>query len=98
MTALEAAIKLRDVGPSNPRYGICNNLFSLDVKAAAEFDTFLDVAGYDSAYPVEVNLMGTCKDVARGLYWSCANKWVNAYGAARMQLLNEFINWLRSKK
>lgn len=98
MTALEAAIKLRDVGPSNPRSGICNNLFSLDVKAAVEFATFLEVAGYDSAYPVEVNLMGACTEDARDLYRSCANKWVNAYGAARMQLLNEFINWLEPKK
>lgn len=94
MTALEAAIKLRDEGPSNPRCGICGNLISLDVEAAVEFATFLDLAGYDAAYPVEVNFMGTCKAAASGLYRSCADKWVNTYGAARMQLLNEFINWL----
>ncbi|AFE86102.1 hypothetical protein phiKDA1_9 (endogenous virus) [Enterobacter phage phiKDA1] len=98
MTALEAAIKLREYGPSRCFSGICRNLHHLDADAYALFDVYLRVCSYNSTYPVEVNLMGMCPDYAEAYYASCGDKWVGAHGVARMQLLNDFINWLEPKK
>lgn len=98
MTALELAIKLRDDGPRRRECGICNNLYAQDIGAYKAFKRFLCVSGYDYAYPVEVDLMGMDDGEADAYYRDCDDKWVGAYGVARMQLLNDFINWLESKK
>lgn len=98
MTALEAAIKLKEEGPARPCCGLCNNLFLLGIDAYDAFEVFLDSNGWDSAYPVEVNLLGMCPDEAKDYYASCGDKWVNVHGEARMRLLNDFINWLGIKE
>lgn len=98
MTALEAAIKLREEGPTRSYCGLCNNLFLLGIDAYNAFELFLDSVGWDSEYPVEVNLLGMSPDEARDYYASCGDKWVGVHGASRMQLLNDFINWLEPEK
>ena len=98
MTALEVAIKLRDDGPMLRDCGICSNLNEHAIGAYTEFKMFLCASGYDDAYPVEVNLMGMDDEEADGYYRDCDDKWVGAHGAFRMQLLNDFINWLGLKK
>lgn len=98
MTALEAAIELRDNGPQWQSVGICSNLHGQHLDAFKAFEVFLCESGYNDCYPVEVNLMGMCPDDAEAYYMGCADMWVGAHGVARRQLLNEFINWLRSKK
>lgn len=98
MTALELAIKLRDDGPMLRDCGICSNLKEQDIGAYKAFKMFLCESGYDDAYPVEVDLMGMDDGEADEYYGDCDDKWVGAYGVARMQLLNDFINWLEPKK
>ena len=98
MTALEVAIKLRDGGPMLRDCGICSNLKEQNLSAYKEFKAFLCESNYNNAYPVEVNLMGMDDDAADEYYEDCGDKWVGAHGVARMQLLNDFINWLEPKK
>ena len=95
MTTLEVAIKLRDGGPMRRDCGICLNLREQDRGAYGAFKVFLCASDYDEAYPVEVDLMGMGAEEADAYYMDCDDKWVGAYGAARMRLLEEFINWLR---
>lgn len=96
MTILEVVIGLRDAGPQETRCGICLNLYEQHREALEAFEMFLYESGYDEVYPVECNLMGMSLEAASDYYRRCGDKWVGDHGAARMRLLNDFINWLET--